>query len=267
MPLTAARAAAASESLPELRERMFALPPKTSGLEQLLHFEVRINDGPNYYMMVKDIVVQRLYHFTAARPDPLILDCGSNIGVSVLYFKHLYPHARITAFEPDASVLPLLEENLRRNCIHGVTVVNAAVGAAQRDEAFRGDGKYAGALARHVPRCEGHLRADYSVPCLPLSGYVTEPIDLLKLNVEGAECEVIAELGPRLRQIDQILIEYHHLPGLPRTLHRILAALDAAGFEYLLHHFDYETNSGVRPPFRLAADSRYFLMIYAKRAH
>src|SRR6266487_3582389 len=40
------------------------------------------------------------YRFTADTSAPFILDCGSNIGVSVVYFKTLYPQAKIIAFEP-----------------------------------------------------------------------------------------------------------------------------------------------------------------------
>jgi len=53
-------------------------------------YTVKFNDGPNLYILYKDIFVNGIYHFDAARPDPLILDCGSNIGMSILYFKQKY---------------------------------------------------------------------------------------------------------------------------------------------------------------------------------
>ena len=75
----------------------------------------------------------------------------------------------------------------------------------------------------------------------------------------------MADSGERLRLVNEMVIEYHHLPGLPRTLHHILELLDRQGFEYLINDFDSETNGGVQPPFRLAQESRYFLLLYAKR--
>jgi hypothetical protein len=48
-------------------------------------------------------------------------------------------------------------------------------------------------------------------------------------------------------------------------LHHILDLLDRQGFEYLINDFDSETNGGVQPPFRLTRETRYFLLIYAKR--
>jgi hypothetical protein len=68
-----------------------------------------------------------------------------------------------------------------------------------------------------------------------------------------------------LHHVKEMVIEYHHLPGLPRTLHKILEILDRQGFEYLINDFDAETNGSVAPPFRLASESRYFLLIYAKK--
>ena len=62
-----------------------------------------------------------------------------------------------------------------------------------------------------------------------------------------------------------MVVEYHHLPGLPRTLHKILELLDRQGFEYLINDFDAETNPQSQPPFRIGATSRYFLLVYAQR--
>ena len=58
--------------------------------------------------------------------------------------------------------------------------------------------------------------------------------------------------------VQEMVIEYHHLPGLPRTLHRILALLHRQGFEYLINSFDGITNPGSLPPFRLEPEQPVF---------
>ncbi len=73
------------------------------------------------------------------------------------------------------------------------------------------------------------------------------------------------DIAGRLRQVREILIEYHHLPGLARTLHEILAILHRNRFEYLIYDFDADTNPASQPPFRLEPDTRMFLFIYARR--
>jgi hypothetical protein len=90
-----------------MRRKVWNQKPGT--ILSFLNYSVRINDGPNFYILYKDIFIHRIYHFEAQRPDPLILDCGSNIGMSILYFKHIYPRARVIGFEPDPAIFPYLE--------------------------------------------------------------------------------------------------------------------------------------------------------------
>lgn len=227
-------------------------------------YMVRINDGPNFFMQYKDIFVNRIYHFESPSLAPTVLDCGGNIGMSVLYYKLMYPQARITTFEPDPSVFSYLQDNMARHGLHDVKLVQAAVCGREGSLTFHSDGKYASNLASETaPLEEGWTKR--RVPCVRLSSYLAEPVDFLKINIEGAEWEALADSGDRLQLVNEMVIEYHHLPGLPRTLHDILSLLDRQGFEYLVNDFDSETNGGVQPPFRLAPDSRYFLLIYARR--
>ncbi|HEV2722503.1 MAG TPA: FkbM family methyltransferase [Thermoanaerobaculia bacterium] len=228
-------------------------------------YRVRTNDGPNLYILYKDLFVRRLYDFQAERDDPRILDCGSNIGLSILYFKSRYPAARIEAFEPDPSIVPYLRENLTMNAIAGVNVHEAAVGGSEGVLTFYSDHKYGSALASVAVDAERESWTRYDVPCVRFRDLLDQPADLIKMNIEGAEYEAIAGAADRLRQARELLIEYHHLPGLPRTLHDILAILHRNGFEYLLYDFDRETNPAAQPPFHLSPETRLFLLIYARR--
>jgi FkbM family methyltransferase len=228
-----------------------------------LHYTVRIHDSWNFSNLYKHIFLKRIYHFETQRHDPLILDCGSHIGMTILYFKYVYPKARIVGFEPDPTIFPYLQENIARNGLADVRLVQVALGGREGTLPFYSDGMDGSSLAEHV--AAGGVR--YDVPCIRLRDYLTESVAFLKMNIEGAEWEVLADIADRLPLVQQMVIEYHHLPGLPRTLHNILELLHRQGFEYLINDFDFETNSGVRPPFRLTPESRYFLIIYAKQTH
>ena len=249
--------------LARMRRKIESLSPGST-----IRFEgynVRFNDGPNLYILYKDIFVQRIYHFEATRSDPLILDCGSNIGMSILYFKQRYPQARIIGFEPDPDIIPFLESNISGNDLKNVQWVQAALSRDGEKKIFYSDGVCGSGLAETLTLERSHAWKEYEVRCMRLRDYLAEPVDFLKMNIEGAEYEVLADSEDRLRQIREMIIEYHHLPGLPRSLHEILDLLHRQGFEYLINDFDSETNGGVQPPFRLAPESRYFLLIYAKR--
>ena len=88
-----------------LKKRVWKQSPGT--LVRYKDHTIRINDGPNAYVGLKDIFVRRIYHFESHRSDPLIIDCGSNIGLSILYFVSTYPSSRVIAFEPDPDDLSL----------------------------------------------------------------------------------------------------------------------------------------------------------------
>jgi len=228
-------------------------------------YRVKINDGPNYYVLYKDLFIRRIYHFAADRKAPLIIDGGSNIGLSILYYKSVYPDARIIGFEPDPAVYPYLEENIRRNGITDVQLRQAGLAAREGNLTLLSDGACGSALAPHAARIGTETWTRYEVPCVRLSAFITEPVDMLKLNIEGAEWEVLHEAGERLHLVRRVLIEYHHLPGLERNLHQILGLLHDQGFTYAINDFDEETNPGCRTPFALSPESRYFLLVYAER--
>lgn len=245
--------------------RWRVLTRKPGSLVRCLNYTVRINDGPNFYVLYKDIFFNRIYHFEAERPEPLILDCGSNIGMSILYFKHVYPKARIIALEPDPTIFPYLHENVFRNGLTDVRLLQVAAGGREGPVTLYSDGKFGSCLADHLP---GDIAAGWTmhqVPCVRLRDYLSETVDFLKMNIEGAEYETLVDARDYLRQVREMVVEYHHLPKLPRTLHEILTLLHKQGFEYCVSDFNLETYDGARSPVRLDANTRYYRHIYARR--
>jgi FkbM family methyltransferase len=228
-------------------------------------YQARVPSGPTFYYLHDDIFTSRIYHFDARRPDPLILDCGSNIGISILYFKGLYPESRIIGFEPDPSILPYLKENVERNALRNVSLVHAALATDDREVLLSSDGTIGSAFASKLPAEVAAAWPGYRIPCVRLRDYLAEPVDFVKMNIEGAEWEVLADSRDRLANIREMVIEYHHLPGLPRTLHQILTLLHDCGFEYLVSDFGLATYGRPTPPVALEAEARYFRHISARR--
>jgi len=66
--------------------------------------EFEIADGPSFYMMHREIYGDQSYLFRSQRDAPVIIDCGSNYGVSILWFKKNYPDAKIVGVEADPAV-------------------------------------------------------------------------------------------------------------------------------------------------------------------
>jgi FkbM family methyltransferase len=246
------------QELRKLRRRMYARPPITSGVEPCFGYRVRITDGRNFYMQYKEEFIYRLYHFNAARPDPLIIDGGSNMGMSILSFKKSYPAARVIGFEPDPNVFRLLEENVRENGLDLVTLVNAGLAATEGCMGFRPDGGSGG-------QCIAGQGA-VTIRTVRLSDYLQEPVDFLKLDIEGLELDVLQEAAAagRLSQVRELVLEYHGRPREPQRLGQILSLLDQEGFRYLVHDFADEAYYTSKPPFMLR-DAPWYCLVYGKR--
>ena len=63
-----------------------------------------------------------------------------------------------------------------------------------------------------------------------LRRYINDRVDLLKLDIEGAETDVLFDCADVLRLVKRIVIEYHSFAGEPQKLNRMLALLATAGY-------------------------------------
>ena len=66
-------------------------------IADIVGYKVKFCDADLLFGLFNEIFLHHEYHFTAANETPHIIDCGSNIGMSVIYFKMLYPEAEIVA--------------------------------------------------------------------------------------------------------------------------------------------------------------------------
>ena len=96
-----------------------------------------VPDAPSFFWQYVDIFKNQSYLFRSDTSSPVIYDCGANVGVSVAYFKSLYPDARVVAFEPDKEIYGYLSRNLsRNNLLEDVALHNAAVWTQAKGVSF-----------------------------------------------------------------------------------------------------------------------------------
>ncbi|HKZ66892.1 MAG TPA: FkbM family methyltransferase, partial [Chitinophagaceae bacterium] len=65
-----------------------------------------------------------------------------------------------------------------------------------------------------------------------LKNYLTEEVDFLKLDIEGAEYTVISDCVEELKFVKNLFIEYHSMVNRAQNLHHILEIAGKAGFRY-----------------------------------
>jgi FkbM family methyltransferase len=210
--------------------------PAGPGWADVAGFRMRYLEAGWMRYLYREVFAEREYWFTTDNPRPVILDCGSNIGMAILFFKALYPDAEITAFEPAPWACSAIEETIRANDLRDVTLHNAALAEAEGALELYHDPSHPGSAVMSVfrDRMPGET---VRVPAVRLSRYVTKPVDFLKLDVEGSELPVLRDLvaADAIGQIRQMVIEFHHhmSPGVD-NMSECLSILEQHGFGYQL---------------------------------
>ncbi|MDP2759237.1 MAG: FkbM family methyltransferase [Sideroxyarcus sp.] len=190
-------------------------------------YSVRFTDNAALFGMLDEIFVRENYKFNCESNSPTIIDCGANIGLSVLYFKSLYPHAVIHAFEPDPAAYEKLVANINKNGFKDVLTYNAAVWIEEGELVFETDGSWG-----------GHIGDNANAPGLKvkahvLDGLLNKRVDFLKIDIEGAESDVIMHSKELIvKNVEKLFFEWHSLTGQPQRLGEILAFFEKSGFRY-----------------------------------
>lgn len=192
--------------------------------EHFLDYRVEVPDYDVFLAIFRQIFVRHTYYLETKNSSPKIIDCGGNIGMSVLYFKYLYPNASITVFEPSREVLSVMKRNIEGNKLKDVKIVEAAVSAKDgeleihpRGNAASGNTLLSG-ISEATPK-KGLAEKPYTVKTVRLSPHIPETLDLLKLDIEGSEGGVIQELedAGKLHSVKEYVMEYHYYPQVPEN--------------------------------------------------
>jgi len=213
--------------LQELERRATREQRRTPGRISIPPFQFEYADAMTAWPQWDEIFVHDSLAFETGAREPRILDCGANIGIASMYFKQRYPQARITAFEADPSLAAMCRRNLIANRVADVEVKASAVWTANGTIEFVCEGTDSGAVASLEPSVTGATR---QVPAERLRDCLNEPIDLLKLDVEGAELPVLEDCRDRLHNVRAITIDLHEFNPSQRQTGALFDLLAAEGF-------------------------------------
>jgi len=200
----------------------------------LKHFSA--NWGMAEYL-IKEIYIGMSYKFPLQKAERLF-DVGANCGFATLFFKSLFPNAEIVSIEPQTRESGLLKEAVSINQLQGIRVLQNAVGRAEEQAIFSINEAVPGFSSLIKNRADG--TKEEHVQVLRLSSLLPkEPVDLLKMDIEGAEGAVLSELSEAgclsANRIRNMIIEVHRFEstGL-EDFTRILDLISRSGYEYCL---------------------------------
>lgn len=221
----------------EYRINLFGKPLHFNAPQELVHG-------------LREIFLEQVYRQNLS-PNAVILDCGANIGLSLIYLKRCCPGARITAFEPDAVNFSLLEKNVASFGLSSVTLVPAAVWKEE------GTLRFASAQGMASRMQSNNESGSAAVRAIRLHDYIQGPVDFLKLDIEGAEFDVLMDIAPVLYQVKTLFFEYHGQFSDQEKLNALLSMLTREGFYYYckeaapLHPTPFERKSLNGHPFEI----------------
>jgi FkbM family methyltransferase len=200
--------------------------------ERFLNYTVTFPDYEIFFVEYRQIFVRNAYFFLSAEATPHIIDGGGNIGMSVLYFKYLYPDSSIVVFEPSREVVPSIRSNIKNNNLTNIELIEKALAqyAGTATMHARGAAACGNTLSPALVKESGE---SYTVETVPLSLFVTTTVDMLKLDIEGVEGAVIKELeeAGAFVNIRTIIMEYHpHENRYENNLAHIIHTLQDAGW-------------------------------------
>lgn len=179
-----------------LANRVFGTAP----VKVQLHFAADLpfcyRPGTTDLLVLEQVFLDGEYRVEPIAPESIeyIVDLGSNIGVTAMFWAQRYPNARMVLVEPDPDNFKLLERNtaaFQDRCV----LLQAAV-SDQRGETsfFRSDREYGHSILKGDDSV-----SEIMVKTLTVSDVVSAAgfprVDLLKMDIEGGEQIVMPTIG------------------------------------------------------------------------
>lgn len=201
--------------------------------QNIFNFKVTAYEYSNLLYLFKEIFILKEYYFKTEKLNPTIVDCGANIGMSILYFKYLYPNSSIIAFEPNPTALLLLKKNVFQNNLLDVDIKEIALSKIDGTISLYTRGDKALLLASIIKERGGeNILSTQSKRLSDLIG--NNVFDLIKIDIEGAESEVIEDLYSmnKINNSEKYIIEYHHRINIKNSLADFIKPFEECRFGF-----------------------------------
>ena len=180
--------------------------------------------------LVKEIFIEEVYAVKTKIEVSKILDLGSNIGLSVAYFKMRFPDATIEAYEPNQNSFELLQKTCRDNDWKHVLMNEIAVS----------DGN--GFLFAERQEEKASVNSNFSkvgnaesnkVAAKDMEEILHQNFDIIKMDIEGGEWKVLKKIIEKqlISKANNWFVEFHEIEKNKKQFEEILNCFQQNGFE------------------------------------
>jgi FkbM family methyltransferase len=195
---------------------------------KLQNYTIFYQNSEEYHRLKREVFTSDLYYFESTNHQPKIIDAGAHIGLATLYFKQIFPGAVITALEPNPESFNLLEKNIFENQLDDVTALQIALSNQEGQETLfldESSEKWHSTASFHQGSWVGSQKStQVLVRTQTLDKFIDQPIDFLKLDIEGAEQKVLFHAQDKLYLVKEMHIEFHTHPS--QSLEKLVELLE-----------------------------------------
>ncbi len=228
-----------------------------SDIYSFLGYKLAYLDIKQVAHILFEVFGQNIYFFKCKTNTPVIIDIGANIGDSVIYFKWIFPKSEIYAFEPLPNAFKLLQRNIKVNDFENVKIYNFGLGDNESVVKLYSDKiGTSGSSTINKKTSDYKLKLDiheHKIRIKKLSSfkdiYRHKRIDLIKIDIEGAEGSLLNELEKILPRTERIIMEFHVIPDISQnSFDRLVSLLRKYEFKLSFSGF-YRNSKNISNPF------------------
>jgi len=183
----------------------------------------------------RSLITDNEYNFVSSQEPEVIIDAGAHIGLAAIQFANKFPNAKIISIEPEKNNFYLLEQNTKKysNIIALQAALWDKVGEIELlDTGFDSWGFMTANDSQHDKYNVPLLQKKHNVRSVTIeslfSEYNLSRIDILKMDIEGAEIEVFRNHSPWVNHVRSIIVELHGRirPGCGKAFRKIAKKFD-----------------------------------------
>ena len=192
-------------------------------------FPFRIRFASSDIDTLQQIFLWHEYDVKVDAQPAVIVDAGANIGLAAIYFANVFPEAKIIAIEPEQGNFELLRENVAP--CGAIIPLQAALWHKNEDIDLVDPGRgHWGFVTRGKEDGLGASESAQGAVCHRVRAitvdwlmdeYGLDRINILKIDIEGAEKEVFSDASAWIGKVDSMIVELHdHFkPGCLESFH------------------------------------------------
>ena len=179
-------------------------------------FPFYIRNNSSDVFVYKTLIIDVDYNFISSQEPEVIIDAGAHIGLAAIHFANKFPNAKIISIEPEENNFQLLKHNIKN--YPNIIALQAALwdkdGEIELlDTGFDSWSFMTADHSKHEKYKVPVIQKKHTVQSITidrlLSDYNLSSIDILKMDIEGAEKEVFQNHSSWVNNVRSIIVELH----------------------------------------------------------